>query len=203
MRGKKNGFVVYCFVIVLVVSWALWPALTRPAEWPLKETSAYDLEQISRIKAAILEFNSGLDPEKAKVYATLIWTSSKVAKLDCHLAMAVVKEESNFEAQARSSAGAIGLMQIMPETGRGLGAGDLFNPSENIPAGIRYLKYLVDRYRGNEELAVAAYNAGTLRVKAAVPDISETRHYVRRVMATYRGLSRGRSVYRKPSEAAW
>lgn len=192
MRGKKNGFVLFCSLIVLVVSWALWPVPTKMAEWPLKETSAYDLEQIYRIKAAILEFNSGLTPEKAKMYATLIWTTSKAAKLDHHLAMAVAKEESNFEAQARSSAGAIGLMQITPATGRYLGAGDLFNPAENIPAGIRYLKYLVDRYKGNVELAVAAYNAGTLRVKMTVPDIAETRHYVRRVMATYRGLSRGR-----------
>jgi len=104
--------------------------------------------------------------------------------VDKKLVMAVIDVESGFDAGAVSSAGAQGLMQIMPETGRDLELVDPFNPSENIDAGIRYLRYLLDTFP-DKRLAVAAYNAGPNAVKkyGGVPPYEETQNYVKKVWA--------------------
>lgn len=100
------------------------------------------------------------------------------------LVMAVIDVESGFDAGAVSSAGAQGLMQIMPETGKDLDLVDPFDPSENIDAGIRYLRYLLDTFP-DQRLAVAAYNAGPNAVKkfGGIPPYAETKDYVRKVWA--------------------
>lgn len=102
--------------------------------------------------------------------------------VDKKLVMAVIDVESGFNAAAVSSAGAQGLMQIMPETGRDLDLADPFDPSENIDAGIRYLRYLLDTFP-DRRLAVAAYNAGPNAVKkyGGIPPYAETRSYVEKV----------------------
>ena len=100
------------------------------------------------------------------------------------LIKAVIKAESNFDPDAVSSAGACGLMQLMPATARDLGVADPFDPRENILGGARYLGELLTQFSGSVPLAVAAYNAGPERVLAVngVPRIYETQTYVRRVM---------------------
>jgi soluble lytic murein transglycosylase len=100
------------------------------------------------------------------------------------LIKAVIKAESNFDRYAVSTAGACGLMQLMPATARDLGVADPFDPRENILGGARYLSELLTQFRGRIPLAVAAYNAGPGRVLAVngVPRIYETQDYVRRVM---------------------
>jgi len=104
--------------------------------------------------------------------------------VDKKLVMAVIEVESGFNAAAVSSAGAQGLMQIMPETGRDLDLDDPFDPSENIDAGIRYLRYLLDTFP-DRRLAVAAYNAGPNAVKkyGGIPPYAETQNYVEKVWA--------------------
>ena len=104
--------------------------------------------------------------------------------VDKKLVMAVIDVESGFNAAAVSSAGAQGLMQIMPETGRDLDLADPFDPSENIDAGIRYLRYLLDTFP-DRRLAVAAYNAGPNAVKkyGGIPPYAETQSYVEKVWA--------------------
>ncbi len=104
--------------------------------------------------------------------------------LDPRLVRAMVEVESNFKTTAVSPAGAAGLMQIMPGTGRDLGLSDAFDGSCNLEAGIRYMRSLLDAY-GDVRLALAAYNAGPARVPKGgpVPDIPETKAYVARVMA--------------------
>lgn len=104
--------------------------------------------------------------------------------VDPKLVTAMVEVESGFEARAVSSKGAAGLMQIMPGTGKDLGLADAFDGANNLEAGIRYLRRLLDAY-GDVRLALAAYNAGPARVQkgGAVPDIPETRDYVDKVMA--------------------
>ena len=99
------------------------------------------------------------------------------------LVAAVVNTESKFVPTARSGAGAVGLMQLVPRTGRWLGARDLTNPSQNIMAGAKYLKYLTDRFNGDQQKAIAAYNAGEGNVRrfGGVPPFRETRNYVQRV----------------------
>ncbi len=101
-----------------------------------------------------------------------------------NLVMAVIDVESGFNAAAVSTAGAQGLMQIMPGTGKDLALADPFDPSENIDAGIRYLRYLLDTFP-DRQLAVAAYNAGPNAVKkyGGIPPYAETQSYVQKVWA--------------------
>ena len=120
------------------------------------------------------------DPLADSVVTPLIETSAKSNALEAKLVRAVIEQESGLRPCAVSPKGAQGLMQLMPETAGELNVQDAFDPKENIAAGAKYLKQLIDRYHGDTKLALAAYNAGISAVDAAmgVPDIPETRDYV-------------------------
>jgi hypothetical protein len=100
------------------------------------------------------------------------------------LVKAVIKAESGFNHLAVSRKGAQGLMQLMPDTAAQVRVQDAFTPQDNIEGGVKYLRRLLDRYDGNLALAVAAYNAGPMRVDevGGIPDIAETREYLARVL---------------------
>jgi soluble lytic murein transglycosylase-like protein len=100
--------------------------------------------------------------------------------LSPQLIHSVIKVESNYNARAVSSKGALGLMQLIPATARRFGVSDAFDPAENIQGGARYLRYLLDLYNDNYPLALAAYNAGEAAVAryGGVPPFAETRNYV-------------------------
>jgi soluble lytic murein transglycosylase-like protein len=112
--------------------------------------------------------------------------------VDPNLARAVMQCESGGNERVVSRAGAIGLMQLMPGTARALGV-DPWDPSRNIEGGVKYLAQMTERYDGDLERALAAYNAGAARVDASggIPSIPETQRYVRNVMALYRRFSGG------------
>jgi hypothetical protein len=116
-------------------------------------------------------------------FGSIIYSEAKKNDLRPELVAAVVQAESKFRPAARSGAGAIGLMQLVPKTGRWMGARDLTNPAQNISAGAKYLRYLHDRFDGNETKVIAAYNAGEGNVLRfnGVPPFRETRNYVARV----------------------
>ena len=117
-------------------------------------------------------------------YEPLIREHARRHALRPDLVRAVIQVESGFNAWARSPKGAMGLMQLMPATAREFGIYDPYDPAENIRGGTRYLRHLIDRYEGNEELALAAYNAGMGAVDRhgrAVPPYRETRAYVKKV----------------------
>lgn len=113
------------------------------------------------------------------------------------LIRAVIKAESDFNARAVSRAGAVGLMQLMPQTAVRLDVKDLYDPEDNIEGGTKYLRFLLDKFRGNLPLALAAYNAGEHVVDRyrTLPPIEETQRYVRKVLRYYRAfLMQDRSV---------
>jgi soluble lytic murein transglycosylase-like protein len=110
------------------------------------------------------------------------------AGVDPALVAAVARTESGLDPAARSPAGAVGLMQLMPATATVLGVADPYDPAANVRAGAAYLRELLGRFGGNVPAAVAAYNAGpgTVERYGGVPPFEETRRYVARVMATMR-----------------
>jgi soluble lytic murein transglycosylase-like protein len=107
--------------------------------------------------------------------------------VDPALVRAVIETESNWNPRAYSHKGAGGLMQLIPTTAQRFGANDVFNPQQNIDAGVKYLKTLLERYNGNLDLALAAYNAGEGAVDRAhgIPAYRETRNYVQKVQDAY------------------
>ena len=107
--------------------------------------------------------------------------------VDPALVRAVIETESNWNPKAYSHKGAGGLMQLIPTTAQRFGAYDVFNPQQNIDAGVKYLRTLLERYNGNLDLALAAYNAGEGAVERAhgIPAYRETRNYVQRVQEAY------------------
>lgn len=131
-----------------------------------------------------LRFRPG-QPVPATPYGELIWDAAQRHGLNPALVVAMVRVESGFDPAAVSAKGARGLLQLMPGTAErfGIDAGRLFQPSANLEAGLRYLEFLAERYRGDLTRMLAAYNAGEVQVDryGGVPPFRETREYVRRI----------------------
>jgi soluble lytic murein transglycosylase-like protein len=118
---------------------------------------------------------------------SLVREAAERHNVDPALVRAVIETESHWNPAAVSRKGAVGLMQLIPTTAQRFGVNDAFSPKQNIDAGVHYLKTLLERYNGNLDLALAAYNAGEGSVDRAhgVPSFRETRSYVRKVQDAY------------------
>jgi soluble lytic murein transglycosylase-like protein len=123
-------------------------------------------------------------------FGGIIYNEAKKNDLPPELVAAVVHTESKFVPTAVSNRGAVGLMQLVPKTGRWLGANNLTDPAQNIQAGAKYLRYLTDRFSGDQQKAIAAYNAGEGNVRRfnGVPPFKETRNYVQKVRSFQQDL---------------
>src|SRR5205823_3832958 len=155
---------------------------------------------IRAARSAATEVNSYLDGSaqlnirsnrvfsEQEIDAAIVQAASR-HNVDPNLVRSVVKVESNYNPNAVSRKGAMGLMQLMPGTARSLNVTNPFDPAQNVDAGVRHLKRLLESYGGNVSLSLAAYNAGAGAVarSAGVPHYAETRNYVRRITNLYFG----------------
>ena len=134
----------------------------------------------------------------------LVREAAERHQVDPALVRAVIETESNWNPGAVSRKGALGLMQLIPTTAQRFGVNDVFSPKQNVEAGVSYLKTLLERYNGNLDLAVAAYNAGEGAVDRAhgVPSYRETKNYVQRVQEAYfrPGSGRLESAYTRTNQ---
>jgi soluble lytic murein transglycosylase-like protein len=122
------------------------------------------------------------DPDK---YEPLINEVCEKYHMDSAIIKAIIKAESNFDPYATSWKGAQGLMQLMPETAYELNVNDVYHPRDNLEGGVKYMKYLLERFNNDLSLALAAYNAGenaVLKYNWSIPPYAETRQYVNRVL---------------------
>ena len=129
-----------------------------------------------------LRYASSVNPAE---YEQLIKSCSEKYGVNQNLVKAVIHAESGYDQNAVSRKGAGGLMQLMPETAKSLNVADRFNPRDNVDGGVKYLRFLLDTFRGDVSLAVAAYNAGLTKVAkyGGIPPYNETRTYVNRVLS--------------------
>ena len=149
----------------------------------------YGRESSQSANAKIVAANArGHQATQEEIDASIAMAAAR-HNVDPNLVRAVVKVESNFNSNAVSRKGAIGLMQLMPATARSLKVNNPFDPEQNIDGGVRHLKQLLENYNGDVNLTLAAYNAGSGAVarSAGVPRFAETQNYVRRITNLYYG----------------
>lgn len=194
------SFFVRIFIIVLGVmmvshvSWAAVYKYTAPnghvyyTDEP--KHSKYKLLKIYQPwNKSVKSISRALFIKNKKKYQPIIAKAASRFKVDAKLLHAVIQTESAYQAEVVSSAGAVGLMQLMPATAKRYGVKNRRDPEQNINGGAHYLKDLLDLFHFNIRLAVAAYNAGENAVKKyknTVPPYPETRNYVKQVLALYK-----------------
>jgi len=147
----------------------------------------YSHESSQSANAKIVAANTrGHQASQEEIDSSIVMAAAR-HNVDPNLVRAVVKVESNFNSNAVSRKGAMGLMQLMPQTARSLNVKNPFDPAQNVDAGVRHLKSLLESYGGDVNLTLAAYNAGSGAVarSAGVPHYAETQNYVRRITNLY------------------
>jgi len=179
--------------MVLLVVWAAVPSLAEEKiQAVVTSTGRIVFTNLvdnapAPLLPVITESNDVLAEEMPSVLRSMVDVISQNHGIDPALVRAVIKTESNFNRWAVSNKGARGLMQLIPATGARYGVRDFFDPQQNVEGGVQYLKFLLEKFKGNLDLSLAAYNAGEHLVErlGRIPPIPETTNYVRKVRANY------------------
>jgi soluble lytic murein transglycosylase-like protein len=175
-------------------------AAMKAARSAATEVSRYmgrDSAQSANARIVAANFRGAWPQATAAEIDSAIEQAAARHNVDPNLVRAVIKVESNFNPSAVSRKGAMGLMQLMPATARQLNVNDPFDPEQNVDAGVRHLKQLLESYNGDVRLTLAAYNAGAGAVarSSGVPHYAETQNYVRRITDLYNNNHSGGSPF--------
>ena len=202
MKGSKGSTMLWLSILVgiagwwLIGSWTVWADIYvyRDANGTMHFTNV-PTKPIYRPFQLLRPYLRSLHGKESAEFDQLIRESCQRHGVEFALVKAVIKAESAFDPLALSPAGARGLMQLMPDTAVLHGVEDVHDPRDNIDGGVRHLRFLLDRFRGNLTLTLAAYNAGPEAVARynGVPPYEETQEYVQRVLQ-YRESYRQRSM---------
>jgi soluble lytic murein transglycosylase-like protein len=179
---------------------AAFPGITRPSAADFIATQVCYAQGVEPGDAPLGEeaaaspqpapFTAPTDADMRR-YSAIVKVASRANGVEGELVHAIIWAESSYNPNAVSPAGAAGLMQLMPETARSYGVRNVFDPAENIHAGVKIMRQLLAKFDGDPELALAAYNAGpyaVIRAGNRIPPHSETEAYVPKVMDYYRRL---------------
>ena len=150
------------------------------------DTAVRDLSRVNTVSQAAAISQAAPSASRTQLL-TMIEKISDKHGVDDKLVKALIRQESGFNPNAKSKAGAMGLMQLMPQTAKSLGVMDPYNPVQNVEGGVKYLKSMLNKYNGHIILALAAYNAGPGAVDkfSGVPPYKETQNYVKNILANY------------------
>jgi hypothetical protein len=175
------------------------PSMMKQAQQAAREVSDIVSPLPARARLTVnpepISFDTGVSTQSHQVSAEVVDQAVESAAqrhgVDPNLVRALIKVESNFNPHAVSRKGAQGLMQLMPYTAKSLNVTNAFDPNQNVDAGVRHLKSLLENYNGNIELSLAAYNAGSGAVNRSggIPPYRETQAYVKKITGLYAGKS--------------
>jgi soluble lytic murein transglycosylase-like protein len=194
LRQMGSARFLACAVVILIATWAPSVLADAPVYGYVGPTGQVSLTNIPtneritavRRKARYHSGVSDLELEQA------VSRAAQQHHIQPALLLAVMKAESSFNPTVISKAGAVGLMQLIPETAIRHGVRNLYDANDNITGGAKHLRYLLDRFHGNIRLALAAYNAGEGKVDrfGQIPPYKETRDYVKKVLVYYRSYKK-------------
>jgi len=148
------------------------------------------VKKSGKIRIACKNLSAHMIQQRTRPYLQKIRKYARHYQVDEQLVQAIIRQESCFKVKAKSPVGAMGLMQLMPQTAIELGVSNAWNPEQNIAGGVKYISRQLKRFKGDKRLALAAYNAGpgaVLKYKG-IPPYRETKHYVASIMAEYQRL---------------